>query len=77
MTRIPTKPWLAVGLPAERIHRRDEDLNYWFSFPNGTPGASGPLGPDSEIYHDLHPEMGEVVRDLRRGDGGEGRRRRL
>ena len=49
---------------APRIHRRDEDLNYWFSFPNGTPGASGPLGPDSEIYYDLHPEMGEVVRNL-------------
>jgi len=58
------KAWRAVGLPAERIHRRDEDLNYWFSFPNGTPGASGPLGPDSEIYYDLHPEMGEVARDL-------------
>ncbi|MBK7329427.1 MAG: hypothetical protein IPI85_10180 [Dehalococcoidia bacterium] len=70
--------WLAVGCSAERIHRRDEDLNYWFSFPNGTPGASGPLGPDSEIYYDLHPEMGEVVREPpARGDGGEGRRRRL
>ncbi len=56
--------WRAVGVPDERIHRRDEDLNYWFSFPNGTPGASGPCGPDSEIYYDLYPERGEVVRDL-------------
>jgi len=56
--------WRSVGLPDERIHRRDEDLNYWFSFPNGTPGASGPCGPDSEIYWDLHPEQGTVERDL-------------
>ena len=52
--------WREVGLPHERIHRRDEDLNYWFSFPNGTPGASGPCGPDSEIYYDLRPEEGPI-----------------
>ena len=50
--------WRDVGVPDEHIHRRDEDLNYWFSFPNGTPGASGPLGPDSEIYYDFFPERG-------------------
>jgi len=50
--------WREVGVPEDHIHRRDEDLNYWFSFPNGTPGASGPCGPDSEIYYDYHPERG-------------------
>ena len=50
--------WREVGLPESHIHRRDEDLNYWFSFPNKTPGASGPCGPDSEIYYDFYPERG-------------------
>ncbi|MCC6959014.1 MAG: alanine--tRNA ligase [Dehalococcoidia bacterium] len=50
--------WREVGADDAHIHRRDEDLNYWFSFPNGTPGASGPCGPDSEIYYDLEPERG-------------------
>ncbi|MCC7365839.1 MAG: alanine--tRNA ligase [Dehalococcoidia bacterium] len=50
--------WREVGVPDERIHRRDEDLNYWFSFPKDTPGASGPCGPDSEIYYDFYPERG-------------------
>jgi alanyl-tRNA synthetase len=61
---VAYEAWRSVGVPHERIHRRDEDLNYWFSFPNGTPGASGPCGPDSEIYWDLHPERGPVERDL-------------
>jgi len=56
--------WLEVGLPDDHIHRRDEDLNYWFSFPKDAPGASGPCGPDSEIYYDLHPEAGEVETDM-------------
>ncbi len=50
--------WREMGMPDDHIHRRDEDLNYWFSFPNGTPGASGPCGPDSEIYYDHFPERG-------------------
>lgn len=50
--------WLDVGMPENHIHRRGEDLNYWFSFSNGTPGASGPCGPDSEIYYDYFPERG-------------------
>jgi alanyl-tRNA synthetase len=44
-----------VELPDSHIHRCDEDKNYWFSFPNGTPGASGPLGPCSEIFYDFTP----------------------
>ncbi|MGH2633666.1 MAG: alanine--tRNA ligase-related protein, partial [Tepidiformaceae bacterium] len=65
--------WLEVGMPEERIHRRDEDLNYWFSFPNGSPGASGPCGPDSEIYYDYHPERGLADAQLQLdGDGNPG-----
>ncbi len=52
--------WREVGLPHEQIHRRDEDLNYWFGFPNDTPGASGPCGPDTEIYFDHFPERGPL-----------------
>lgn len=50
--------WREQGVPDSHIHRRDEDLNYWFSFPKDTPGASGPCGPDSEIYFDYYPERG-------------------
>ncbi len=50
--------WRAQGVPDTHIHRCDEDKNYWFSFPNGTPGASGPCGPCSEIYYDFYPERG-------------------
>ena len=51
--------WREVGVPDAHIHRRDEDLNYWFSFPKDAPGASGPCGPDSEIYYDYYPERGD------------------
>ena len=51
------------------IHRRGEDLNYWFSFSNGTPGASGPCGPDSEIYYDFFPERGIEGAQLARARG--------
>lgn len=50
--------WRAQGVPADHIHRCDEDKNYWFSFPPDQPGASGPCGPDSEIYFDHYPERG-------------------
>ncbi len=63
--------WREVGVPDERIHRRDESLNYWFSFPNGTPGASGPCGPDSEIYYDFFPERGMASARLGTGPDGE------
>ncbi len=62
--------WREVGLPDSQIHRRDEDLNYWFSFPRDTPGASGPCGPDSEIYYDLHPEEGVEGAVLHTGPDG-------
>ncbi|MEO6398833.1 MAG: alanine--tRNA ligase, partial [Tepidiformaceae bacterium] len=62
--------WREVGMPDERIHRRGEDLNYWFSFSNGTPGASGPCGPDSEIYYDYFPERGLEDAQLRMDEAG-------
>lgn len=63
--------WREAGLPDDQIHRRDEDLNYWFSFPNGTPGASGPCGPDSEIYYDLDPAAGIAGAQLHTGPDGK------
>ena len=50
--------WRSLGVPESHIHRCDEDKNYWFSFPPNQPGASGPCGPDSEIYFDHFPERG-------------------
>jgi alanyl-tRNA synthetase len=50
--------WREVGVSDDHIHRCDEEKNYWFSFPVDTPGASGPCGPDSEIYYDYYPERG-------------------
>jgi alanyl-tRNA synthetase len=63
--------WREVGVPDERIHRRDEELNYWFSFPKDAPGASGPCGPDSEIYYDYFPERGAEGAQLQRDASGE------
>ena len=62
--------WREAGVPDERIHRRDEDLNYWFSFPKGAAGASGPCGPDSEIYYDFYPERGIEDAQLRLDESG-------
>ncbi len=63
--------WREVGVADDHIHRRDEDLNYWFSFPKDAPGASGPCGPDSEIYYDYYPERGAEDAQLRRDEGGK------
>ena len=41
-----------VGLPADRIQRRDAKDNYW------SMGVPGPGGPCSEIYYDRGPEHG-------------------
>ncbi|MGI8925700.1 MAG: alanine--tRNA ligase [Tepidiformaceae bacterium] len=59
--------WREVGLPDDHIHRRDEELNYWFSFPAG---GSGPCGPDSEIYFDHFPERGIAGAQLAAGAAG-------
>ena len=42
-----------VGLPAERVQRRDKADNYWHM------GVPGPGGPCSEIYFDRGPEWGK------------------
>jgi alanyl-tRNA synthetase len=42
-----------VGLPAERVQRRDKADNYWHM------GVPGPGGPCSEIYFDRGPSYGK------------------
>lgn len=44
--------FLATGVPEERIKRMGAEDNFWAS------GATGPCGPCSELYYDLHPERG-------------------
>src|SRR3954464_15485811 len=44
--------WREVGVPDERIQRRDMDDNFW------SMGVPGPCGPCSEIYFDRGPEHG-------------------
>ena len=39
--------WLEAGIPPERIKRFGDEHNWW-----GPPGASGPCGPNSELYYD-------------------------
>ena len=41
-----------IGVPKERIQRRDMNDNYW------SMGVPGPCGPCSEIYYDRGPEYG-------------------
>ena len=41
-----------IGVPAERIQRRDGEDNYWDM------GVPGPGGPCSEIFYDRGPEYG-------------------
>jgi alanyl-tRNA synthetase len=42
-----------IGVPRERIQRRDMNDNYW------SMGVPGPCGPCSEIYYDRGPEYGK------------------
>jgi alanyl-tRNA synthetase len=44
-----------AGVPEERIKRMGAEDNFWAS------GATGPCGPCSELYYDLHPERGMDV----------------
>ena len=42
-----------IGVPRDRIQRRDMNDNYW------SMGVPGPCGPCSEIYYDRGPEYGK------------------
>jgi alanyl-tRNA synthetase len=42
-----------IGLPMERIVRRDKHDNYWHM------GVAGPGGPCSELYYDRGPDYGQ------------------
>ncbi len=44
--------WQEVGVPAERIQRRDKEDNFWSMH------VAGPCGPCSEVYYDRGPEYG-------------------
>ena len=45
--------WIeAVGVPADRVQRRDDSENFWQM------GVPGPAGPSSEIFYDRGPEYG-------------------
>ena len=39
--------WLSLGIPKERIHALPKEDNWW-----GPAGATGPCGPDSEMFID-------------------------
>lgn len=43
--------WRLVGLPADHIVFLPKGDNWW-----GPAGASGPCGPDSEIFYDMQPD---------------------
>lgn len=42
--------WRSIGIPAERIHFLGKEDNWW-----GPAGATGPCGPDSEVFFDSQP----------------------
>ena len=45
--------WRGVGLSETKIHRFDEEENFW-----GPAGDSGPCGPDNEVFFDRGVEYG-------------------
>lgn len=47
--------WLSVGIPENKIHFLPKKDNWW-----GPAGVTGPCGPDSEMFIDLHPEEGPI-----------------
>jgi alanyl-tRNA synthetase len=47
--------WRKLGIPEDRIHFLPKEDNWW-----GPAGATGPCGPDSEIFIDLFPKLGPI-----------------
>jgi alanyl-tRNA synthetase len=47
--------WLAQGLPEKQVHYLGKKDNWW-----GPAGSVGPCGPDTEMFIDTHPEIGEI-----------------
>ena len=43
--------WRDVGIPEQRIFFLPKADNWW-----GPAGATGPCGPDTEIFYDMHPD---------------------
>lgn len=43
--------WRSIGFPEERIHFLPKEDNWW-----GPAGATGPCGPDSEVFFDSRPD---------------------
>lgn len=48
----------SAGVPEARIQRMGAKDNFWSS------GATGPCGPCSELYYDLHPDRSSTDIDL-------------
>jgi len=47
--------WLAQGIPEKQIHYLPKKDNWW-----GPAGTIGPCGPDTEMFIDTKPELGEI-----------------
>jgi alanyl-tRNA synthetase len=43
--------WMALGIPEGRITFLPKKDNWW-----GPAGATGPCGPDTEMFYDMHPD---------------------
>lgn len=47
--------WLSLGIPEDRIHYLPKKDNWW-----GPASATGPCGPDTEMFIDLCPQLPQV-----------------
>ncbi len=47
--------WQRAGMPADHIFFLGTEDNWW------SPGETGPSGPDTEMFYDLHPEEGALT----------------
>jgi len=56
---ISASAWLSLGISEDRIIFLED--NWW-----GPAGLTGPCGPDSEMFIDIHPELPKV--DFKTGD---------